>query len=69
MECCHGAWLRNEFFRILGIDPALDCMPGEDDIFLAERQRLASRDQDLGPDQVDASDTFSDWIRVFISIK
>ena len=45
---------------IFGIDPALDRVAAEDDVFLAKRQRLAGGDLDLLLDQIDAGDHLGD---------
>ena len=47
---------------IFGIDPALDRMPADDDVLLAERQGLAGGDPDLLLDQVDAGDHLGDGV-------
>jgi hypothetical protein len=45
---------------MFGVDPALDRMADEQDIFLAEGQFLAFGDADLFADKVDPGDHFGD---------
>ena len=45
---------------VFGVDPALDRMAADDDVLLAEGQRLAGGDPDLLLDQVDAGDHLGD---------
>ena len=47
-------------FGIFGVDPALDGMASEVDVFLAKRERLAGGDLDLLFDEIDAGDHFGD---------
>ena len=47
---------------VFGVDPALDRMAADDDVLLAERQRLAGGDPDLLLDQVDAGDHLGDGV-------
>ena len=42
--------------RILRVDPALDRMPGDPDIFLAHRERLTGGDPDLLLDEIHIGD-------------
>ena len=48
--------------RVLGVDPGLDGVAGDGDVVLAERQRLAGRDVELGLHQVDAGDRLGDRV-------
>ena len=43
---------------ILGVDPTLDRMPAELDVFLSEVERLARRNSDLSTDEIDARNRF-----------
>ena len=47
---------------ILGVDPALDRVPAEHDVFLAHRQGLALRDQDLLAHEIEAGDELGDRV-------
>src|SRR6185369_11645249 len=46
--------------RILGVDPGLDRVAGDRDLFLPARQALARRDPQLPLDQVEAGDHLGD---------
>src|SRR5690606_36540519 len=48
--------------RVLGVDPALDRVPGLGDIRLVVRQGLAGRDLDLPLDQVERGDGLGDGV-------
>src|SRR5688500_11861218 len=47
---------------ILGIDPALDCVPPDPDIGLAYWQRLTGRHPELKLDQIQAADLLGDRV-------
>ena len=55
-EALHGAGARHERVRILGVDAALDRVAGELDVFLAQREFFAGRDQQLLAHEIDAGD-------------
>ena len=47
---------------VLGVDPGLDGVTGDGDVVLAERQRFAGRDVELGLHEVDAGDGLGDRV-------
>src|SRR5690606_4305541 len=53
---------RGEGVRVLGVDPHLDGVAFEGDVFLREGQRQARSDADLFAHQIDAGDHFGDRV-------
>ena len=47
---------------ILGVDPALDRVPAQADVLLANRERLPGRDQHLLADEVEAGHELGDGV-------
>ena len=62
VEMGDGAGRRPERMRVLGIDAALDGVPVEAHVLLAERKRRAGRDPDLLDDEVEPGDHFGDGV-------
>ncbi len=73
MEMRDRARRGNECAGVFRIDAAFDCVAGEVNLLLRDRQAGAGGDADLFMDQVDAGDRFGDRVltcrRVFISMK